>query len=116
MIDRYSRKEMSAIWTEQNQFQSWLDVELAVCKAWSELGHIPSEDVDLLYKNAGFDINRIKEIEAITRPYVVAFTRAVSEILGGGKTGAHYGLTCSDVVDTATRVSIKQANVTLRKG
>lgn len=116
MIDRYSRKEMSAIWTEQNQFQSWLDVELAVCKAWSELGHIPKEDVDLLYKNAGFDIHRIKEIEEVTRHDVVAFTRAVSETLGPEKKWVHYGLTSTDVVDTATGVRIKQANELLRKG
>lgn len=116
MIDRYSRKEMSAIWTEQNQFQSWLDVELAVCKAWSELGHIPKEDVDLLYENASFDIDRIKEIEEVTRHDVVAFTRAVSETLGPEKKWIHYGLTSTDVVDTATGVRIKQANQILRKG
>src|SRR5690554_757976 len=104
MIDRYSCKEMSAIWTEQNQFQSWLDVELAVCKAWSELGHIPREDVDLLYKNASFNIDRIKEIEETTRHDVVAFTRAVSETLGEEKKWVHYGLTSTDVVDTATGV------------
>lgn len=116
MIDRYSRKEMSAIWTEQNQFQSWLDVELAVCKAWSELGHIPKEDVKLLYEKASFDIDRIKEIEEVTRHDVVAFTRAVSETLGPEKKWVHYGLTSTDVVDTATGVRIKQANVLLRRG
>jgi len=73
---------MTAIWTEQNQFQSWLDVELAVCKAWSELGQIPPDDVDKLYEKATFDIDRIKEIEESTRHDVVAFTRAVSETLG----------------------------------
>lgn len=116
MIERYSRKEMTAIWTEQNQFQSWLDVELAVCKAWSELGHIPKEDVDLLYKNAGFDINRIKEIEETTRHDVVAFTRAVSETLGPEKKWIHFGLTSTDVVDTALGLRLKQANVILRRG
>lgn len=116
MIDRYSRKEMSAIWTEQNQFQSWLDVELAVCKAWSELGHIPKKDVDLLYSRARFDIDRIKEIEEVTRHDVVAFTRAVSETLGPEKKWIHYGLTSTDVVDTATGVRIKQANEILHKG
>lgn len=116
MIDRYSRKEMTAIWTEKNQFQSWLDVELAVCRAWSELGHIPADDVNLLYKNASFDIDRIKEIEEVTRHDVVAFTRAVSETLGDEKKWIHYGLTSTDVVDTATGVRIKQANAILRKG
>ncbi|HKJ30952.1 MAG TPA: hypothetical protein VKA34_03950, partial [Balneolales bacterium] len=78
MIERYSRKVMADIWSEQNQFQSWLAVELAACWAWSKLGRIPKEDVDLLYKNAKFDIARIKEIEKVTRHDVVAFTRAVS--------------------------------------
>ena len=75
MIERYSRKEMTDIWTEQNQFQAWLDVELAACWAWSQLGKIPSEDVDKLYENASFEIERIKEIEKETRHDVVAFTR-----------------------------------------
>ena len=116
MIDRYSRKEMSAIWTEQNQFQSWLDVELAVCRAWSDLGHIPKEDVETLYQKASFDIDRIKEIEETTRHDVVAFTRAVSETLGPEKKWVHYGLTSTDVVDTATGVRLKQANTLLKKG
>lgn len=116
MIERYSRKEMTAIWTEQNQFQSWLEVELAVCKAWSELGHIPKEDVDLLYKNASFDIDRIKEIEETTRHDVVAFTRAVSETLGPEKKWIHFGLTSTDVVDTALGLRLKQANSIIGKG
>jgi adenylosuccinate lyase len=116
MIERYSRKEMTAIWTEQNQFQSWLEVELAVCKAWSELGHIPNEDVELLYKNASFDIDRIKEIEETTRHDVVAFTRAVSETLGPEKKWIHFGLTSTDVVDTALGLRLKQANIIIRHG
>jgi adenylosuccinate lyase len=116
MIERYSRKEMTAIWTEQNQFQSWLEVELAVCKAWSELGHIPKEDVELLYKKASFDLDRIKEIEETTRHDVVAFTRAVSETLGPEKKWIHFGLTSTDVVDTALGLRLKQANIIIRKG
>ena len=116
MISRYSRPEMAEIWTEQNQFQSWLDVELAVCKAWSEIGHIPEEDVNILYEKASFDINRIKEIEESTRHDVVAFTRAVSETLGEEKKWIHYGLTSTDVVDTALGLRLKQANDLLRKG
>lgn len=116
MIERYSRPEMTAIWTEQNQFQSWLDVELAVCKAWSELGQIPPEDVDKLYEKATFNIDRIKEIEESTRHDVVAFTRAVSETLGEEKKWVHYGLTSTDVVDTALGLRLKQANEIIRKG
>jgi adenylosuccinate lyase len=116
MIDRYSRKEMSDIWTDQNQFKSWLDVELAVCRAWSELGKIPKEDVDVLYSKASFDIDRIHEIEASTRHDVVAFTRAVSETLGEEKKWIHYGLTSTDVVDTALGLRLKQVNELLGKG
>lgn len=116
MIERYSRKEMTEIWTEHNQFQSWLDVELAVCKAWSELGQIPTEDVKLLYEKATFDIDRIKEIEETTRHDVVAFTRAVSETLGPEKKWIHFGLTSTDVVDTALGIRLKQSNDLIKKG
>ena len=115
MIERYSRKEMSDIWSEQNQFQAWLDVELAACWAWSKLGKIPEEDVEKLYEKANFDVKRIKEIEAKTRHDVVAFTRSVSESLGEEKKWVHYGLTSTDVVDTALGHRLKQANEILRK-
>ncbi len=115
MIERYSTPEMSAIWTEQNQFQAWLEVELAACRAWSRIGHIPAEDVDKLYEKATFDISRIKEIEAETRHDVVAFTRAVSETLGDEKKWVHYGLTSTDVVDTAWGYRLKQANELIRE-
>ncbi len=115
MLSRYSRPEMAEIWTEKAQFQAWLDVELAACAAWSELGVIPPEDVDLLYKNASFDIERINEIEKATRHDVVAFTRAVSETLGDEKKWVHYGLTSSDVVDTAWSVRLVKANRLIRE-
>ncbi len=116
MIARYTRPEMGKLWTEQNQFQAWLDVELAACWAWSQLGVIPAADVEKLYANAAFDLDRIHEIEAITRHDVVAFTRAVSETLGEEKKWIHYGLTSSDVVDTAWAHRLKKANVILRAG
>jgi len=116
MIERYSRPEMADIWTEENQFQAWLEVELAACKAWSKLGKIPSEDVELLYKNASFDVKRIKEIEKETRHDVVAFTRSVSESLGPEKKWVHYGLTSTDVVDTANGFRLKKANQILSRG
>lgn len=115
MIERYSRKEMADIWSLENQFQAWLEVELAACNAWSKLGKIPKEDVEKLYKNASFDVNRIKEIEKETRHDVVAFTRSVSESLGDEKKWVHYGLTSTDVVDTANGLRLKQANEILRK-
>src|SRR6056297_188130 len=116
MIERYSRKEMSDIWSEENQFQAWLDVELAACRAWSKIDKIPSEDVDKLYEKASFDIDRIKEIEKQTRHDVVAFTRTVSESLGDEKKWVHYGLTSTDVVDTANGYRLKQANELLKEG
>ncbi len=113
MIDRYTRPEMADLWSERQQFQSWLDVELAACAAWAELGVIPREDVDRLYERATFDVDRIHEIEQTTRHDVVAFTRAVSESLGPEKKWVHYGLTSSDVVDTALSYRLKQANALL---
>ena len=117
MIDRYTRPEMGAIWTEDAQFQAWLDVELAACWAWAEAtGQIPHEDVEVLYEQASFDIARIHEIEAETRHDVVAFTRAVSETLGEERKWVHYGLTSSDVVDTAQSLRLTRANALLRDG
>lgn len=115
MIDRYTRTEMGAIWTEENRFKAWLEVEILACEAWAELGEIPKEDVQKLRENASFDINRIKEIEEETRHDVVAFTRAVSETLGEERKWVHYGLTSTDVVDTALSYVLKQANQIIQK-
>ncbi|KAA9005111.1 adenylosuccinate lyase [Paenibacillus spiritus] len=115
MIERYSRPEMRAIWTEENKFKAWLEVELCACEAWAELGVIPKEDTALLRENAKFDIDRIYEIEQETRHDVIAFTRAVSESLGAERKWVHYGLTSTDVVDTALGYLLKQANDILEK-
>ncbi|MEK4627011.1 MAG: adenylosuccinate lyase [Solibacillus sp.] len=117
MIDRYTRPEMGAIWTEENKYRAWLEVEILACEAWAEIGEIPKEDVVKLRANADFDIDRIYEIEKETRHDVVAFTRAVSETpaLGDERKWVHYGLTSTDVVDTALSYLIKQANDILRK-
>lgn len=115
MIERYTRPEMGTIWTEQNKYQAWLEVEILACEAWAELGDIPKEDVAKIRANASFDVNRILEIEEETRHDVVAFTRAVSETLGDERKWVHYGLTSTDVVDTALSYIIKQANEILRK-
>ncbi|HJV45448.1 MAG TPA: adenylosuccinate lyase [Bacillota bacterium] len=115
MIQRYSRPEMTKIWTEENKFKAWLEVEILACEAWAELGHIPHGDVAKLRANAGFDIERIYAIEEETRHDVVAFTRAVSETLGEEKKWVHYGLTSTDVVDTALSYLLLQANQIIRK-
>lgn len=115
MIERYTRPEMGAIWTEQNKYQAWLEVEILACEAWAEIGDIPKEDVVKIRANASFDVDRIYEIEQETRHDVVAFTRAVSETLGEERKWVHYGLTSTDVVDTALSYLIKQANDIIRK-
>lgn len=114
MIERYSRKIMRQIWTDENKFNAYLKVEILSCRAWSELGVIPKEDVDKIEKNAKFDCARISEIELQTKHDVVAFTRCVSESLGDEKKWVHYGLTSTDVVDTANGYLLKQANEIIR--
>ncbi|CAL28387.1 adenylosuccinate lyase [Staphylococcus carnosus] len=115
MIERYSREEMSQIWTDQNRYEAWLEVEILACEAWSKLGFIPEEDVKKIRENARVDVDRAKEIELETRHDVVAFTRQVSETLGEERKWVHYGLTSTDVVDTALSYQIKQANDILEK-
>ncbi len=114
MIDRYTREEMGTIWTEENKYKAWLEVEILACEAWSELGAIPPADVEKIRRNASFDVERIQEIEQETRHDVIAFTRAVSESLGEERKWVHYGLTSTDVVDTAQSYLLKQANDILR--
>ena len=114
MLERYSRPEMTAIWTEENKYQAWLEVEILADEAWAELGEIPKADVAKIRENATFDVARILEIEKETRHDVVAFTRSVSESLGEERKWVHYGLTSTDVVDTAYGYLFKQANDILR--
>src|SRR5690625_2674889 len=114
MIDRYTREEMGAIWTEENKYKAWLEVEILACEAWAELGVIPKEDVQKIREKAAFTVERIYEIEQETRHDVVAFTRTVSESLGPERKWVHYGLTSTDVVDTALSYLLKQANEIIR--
>ncbi len=106
---------MRDVWTEENKFGAYLEVETLSCEAWSKLGVIPAEDVEKIRANATFKVDRIKEIEEQTRHDVVAFTRAVSESLGEERKWVHYGLTSTDVVDTANGYLIKQADAILLK-
>ncbi len=110
MIERYGRDVMRDVWTEENKFRAYLKVELLAAEAWRELGVVPAEDVEKLNANATFNIDRIKEIELQTRHDIVAFTRAVSESLGEERKWVHYGLTSTDVVDTANGYLFTQAN------
>jgi len=115
MIDRYVTKKMSPIWTDQNRFQAWLEVEIAATEAWSELGEVPAEDAKLVAKNAKFNVDEIREIEKETKHDVVAFTRDVSRYLGPERKWVHFGLTSTDVVDTAYGYLMKQANDIIRE-
>jgi adenylosuccinate lyase len=100
---------MASVWTLENKFNKWLELEIYACEAWAELGVIPHIAVEAIRKNATFTVERILEIEAQTRHDVVAFTRAVSESLGEESKYVHYGLTSSDVVDTALAALMKEA-------
>lgn len=114
MIDRYTRPAMAQVWSLQNQYQSWLEVEVLACEAWAQLGEIPAADVAKIQKNARFDVARVQALEQVTKHDVVAFTRAVSESLGAERKWIHFGLTSTDVVDTAQGYRLKQANDLIR--
>ena len=115
MIDRYVTEQMKPIWTDQNRFQAWLEVEIAAIEGWSKLGEIPAEDAKLIAQNAKFDVSEIAEIEKQTKHDVVAFTRDVSRYLGPERKWVHFGLTSTDVVDTAYGYLMKQANDIIRE-
>ena len=115
MIDRYTSPEMAKIWSLETQYQCWLEVEIAADEAWSKLGHIPAEDVEKIRKNAKFSVDGIAEIEAVTHHDVIAFTRDVSKSLGPERKWVHYGMTSTDVVDTAQGLRLKKANDIIRK-
>ncbi len=109
MITRYSRPEMSKIWELSNRFQCMLDVEIAACKAMNQVGIIPDQDLADIVEKADFDVERIAEIEETTRHDVIAFLTNVSEYVGSSARWIHYGMTSSDVLDTATSLQLKQA-------
>ena len=107
---------MSAVWDDQNKFQRWLDVEVAACEAWAELGQIPAEAAAKIRRDASFDVTKIHEYIAITHHDVTAFLRSVAESLGEEGRYVHFGLTSSDVWDTATALQLRDACDLLLKG
>ncbi|MCI0485657.1 MAG: adenylosuccinate lyase [Blastocatellia bacterium] len=109
MIERYTLPEMGAIWTDENRFQRWLDVEMAVCEVHADMGTIPRDAVEKIRRLASFSADRIREIERITRHDVIAFTTALAETIGPESRFIHYGLTSSDVVDTANAMLMRDA-------
>jgi adenylosuccinate lyase len=110
VISRYSTPEMEKLWSEKNRFASFLKVELASLKALSQIGIIPETDYLLIKNNATFDVEKIKELEKITKHDVIAFTRNVSLSLGEEKKWFHYGLTSTDIVDSANSLILKACN------
>ncbi|MEC4676066.1 MAG: adenylosuccinate lyase, partial [Nitrospirota bacterium] len=109
MIRRYTREEMGNLWEPENRFQKWLDVEIAVCEAWAELGAIPPAALKVIKSRAGFDLQRIDEIEEVVKHDVIAFLSSVAEKTGPESRFIHKGLTSSDIVDTAQSLLMKEA-------
>ncbi len=109
MIERYTRPEMGALWTDEARFRTWLEVELAVCEALGEKGEIPAADVAEIRARADFDVARIAEIETEVRHDVIAFLTSVAEKIGPASRHVHYGLTSSDVLDTALALTVVRA-------
>ncbi len=115
MIERYTLPEMKHIWSDQNKFQKWLDVEIAACEAMAELGQVPAEALANIKARAAFSVERILEIEEVTRHDVIAFLTCVAENVGEDSKYIHMGLTSSDVVDTAQCVRMKEAGELILK-
>jgi adenylosuccinate lyase len=109
MIERYTLPEMGALWTEQSKFQKWLEVEIAVCEVHAEMGTIPREALEQIKTRAKFSVERINEIEKTTNHDVIAFTTNLAENIGEAARFVHYGLTSSDVVDTANALLLRSA-------
>ena len=113
MIERYTLPEMARIWSEENKFRKWLDVEIYACEAMAGLGQIPQEALAEIKAKASFDVQRIGEIEAVVDHDVIAFTTNVGEYVGDAAKYIHLGLTSSDVLDTALAALMKEAGLHL---
>jgi adenylosuccinate lyase len=121
MIERYTRPAMGLLWSDQNKFEQWLQVELAASETMAELGQVPAEAARLLREHAGFEVARVLEIEKTTRHDVIAFTTAVAEVMAARGHAEqsrwfHYGMTSNDVVDTAQALQMKQAAALILAG
>ena len=109
MVERYAREEMSSKWTQQARYAAWLEVEKAAVKAWNKIGLIPDDDCKKIVKNATFSVERIEEIEAVTKHDLIAFNTSVSESLGEESRWFHYGMTSSDAVDTGVALQMRDS-------
>ena len=109
MIERYSRDVIKKIWSDENKYQKWLDIEIAVCEAWNKLGKIPDKSLENIKKNAKFNVRRILEIEKEVKHDVIAFLTCVAEYVGEDSRFIHKGLTSSDILDTSFSLLLKEA-------
>src|SRR4051812_18904191 len=116
MIERYTRPQMGQIWQDQNKYQRWLDVELAVVETLAGEGTIPKKDAAEIKNRASFSVDRINAIEAEVKHDVIAFTTSVAEFVGPASRYFHYGLTSSDVLDTAMALQVKDASGVIAEG
>jgi len=116
LISRYSREEMLRIWSDENRYRIWLKVELAVCEAWAHYGEIPAEALSNIKEKAGFDIERIAELEETLKHDVLAFLTSVSEHIGNDSRFVHLGMTSSDVLDTAFSIQLRDAGGLIVEG
>src|SRR5258708_25461046 len=116
MIDSYTLAEMGALWSEETKFEKWMDVEIAVCEVHAEMGTIPRDALEQIKSRAKFSVARINEIEKTTDHDVIAFTTNLAESIGEASRFVHYGLTSSDVVDTANALLLRDAcDILLKK-
>ena len=115
MIKRYTRPEMGSLWEDQNRFQKWLDVEIAVCEVWAELGEIPPDALKRIKEKASFSVERIDEIEKVVKHDVIAFLTSIADYIGDDSQYVHLGLTSYDVVDTALSLLIKESLENIKK-
>ena len=116
MIERYSRPEMSLIWSEETQYRTWLDIEVLACEAWATLGKIPEADMKNIRERAGFEVEKIRETEKKTKHDVAAFVSEVQRVIGASGRFVHMGLTSSDIVDTAFAYRLKKSAEGILKG
>ena len=109
MVERYAREQMKSLWSVQAKYNAWLEVEKALVRGWNKLGLIPDCDCEKICANAKFDIQRIDEIEAVTKHDLIAFTTSVAESLGEESRWFHYGITSSDCIDTAVALQMRDS-------
>ena len=116
MISRYTREEMGRIWSDENRFTKWLEVEVLACEAWAALGKIPKKSLQKIKKKAAFDVKRVTEVVASVKHDVIAFLTVVAEHVGADARFIHMGMTSSDLLDTAFAAQMVDASRLIVKG